>query len=214
MLKDYFLPVELLTDEYDGHFHCTKNKDVTLLEKDLPLAFYSMVNILVDSIILKNNKSSSIYSIINTLGVANACGMVNYMNGGKITWEQVFKDEIDRSKKNLISEIVIFMSNDKIYILYLRFTIYGGDLKLDSGETTKCIAFKFDFNLACNQYHSLLITLMSKLTIYAKNNQYKEIIVDVYNPNIEKVFSDFGFNVIRKQASEYIMPSSRMSFVL
>lgn len=206
MHTPYLLPIELLIKEYELDVYCTDSQCLQLLFESLPRAFYSVVNILMESNVKLTKPGNNNEVLASLLASGHVSDVIKCLPSGKVKWERVFSQKIKQGENHLISEIVCISNDEGFYILYLMF--FSENISVINNGVG--VNVKTDANVIENRYFILLKKMMLKIIVHVKENQYRHIIVDVYNPHIKKMFYLMGFNEVSKVIQDYVMPSSRM----
>ncbi|WP_299011357.1 hypothetical protein [uncultured Shewanella sp.] len=168
-----------------------KSKEATLLKQSYPIAFYTMVNILIDTQVARDKKRGFLSSAKNMLTILDVPNLKEY----DIRWEKVMTEELNYQSL-LKSECIFFIFDSKFYILYLYF-----DKAMAHG-----------IQLGCMTYSLLLKSVIENIKVNAKGLNINTIVCEVYNPNVKKILIDYGFKIESKTVFNYALPATRMLF--
>lgn len=188
-MNDLLLPMDAMTLFYGDKVSGIKLKETTLLKQSYPIAFYTVVNILIDNKVSSDKKGHYYSSPRDMLAILNP----PYLKGSDIRWEKVFTEEVG-NQSLLKSECVSFIFYRKVYILYLYF-----DKKTVS-------SIKFDWVT----YSVLLKSVIDNIKVNAKTLNVNAIVFETYNPNVKKILLEFGFESESETILNCVLPASRM----
>ncbi|WP_298769874.1 hypothetical protein [uncultured Shewanella sp.] len=188
-LNDFLLPMESMKDIYGGQISVIELKDIALLKQSYPIAFYTMVNILIDSYVVRNRQCHFLPRPCDILKVVNSPSL----KVGEIRWEKAFNDK-DRSLSLLKSECIYFIDDDKINILYLYF------------DKNTASSVRFNWNI----YYSLLKEIVRNIELNSNHFNVNSIVIETYNPNVKEILLKLGFKIQSESMVESLLPASKM----
>lgn len=166
------------------------------LEAQLPAIYYSLMGLWLKPP-PPGQSDTLTTNTINTGKPLSVDKIISSIPREQIGWEQIAK-----SNGDIVAEIVTLIKYQQVFVLHLRLL---PQQLAQQAQTDKPGAFK------C--FGDLLAEVVDNLVIYGGKFACKSLICELYNPNLQQLFTQCGFKPVEdKGAMNPIMASTRMGF--
>lgn len=189
------LPKQLLQTKLRVQLYYKDDLSLEKLAQACPIAYYALANYWLEPASEESNQDSLHLLALASLQTISASGIINL-----IPITNILHETLILSNHKTVAEVITLLKQPLLFLVYLRLlpAEFGLFAPLHSSP-------------AMNFYAKLLKLTINKLTRYASQNGCRQIITDVYNPNVQQLLHITGFKTTKANSQvQAVIHTTRM----